>query len=106
MARKATRGRKEPKRRSRRPAPRTPRTRRTAAHASKAEVRTGKQAAAARRGTAPVAREPKARDKDAEQDRMVRTEEDEELDWLSEDEDPRSQIVEDDDPDPGREEEW
>jgi len=114
MTRKAAaRGQKGTARGQRKPAPRT-------------AIRTGKKTASARalepaaqaptteqrRSTrAPVLRaldqEPAKRDAKTEPVHAPHAEEDEDLDWLSEDEDPRSQIVEgDDDWNPSDEEEW
>jgi len=121
MTRKAaTRGRKE--------AGRSAKSTERAADktASRATSRTGKKTASARathstaraalaqRGT-PVrkagVRAPdhavKLDEGRTDQIRAVHAEDDEDLDWLNEDEDPRSQIVEDDDDwDPHQKEEW
>ncbi len=121
MTRKtAARGRKKPAASSKttgRPPART---------ASRAASRTGKKTASARashpaagatleRRTPPAAktgvrapkREVKPDETRVDQIRTVHAEEDEDLDWLNEDEDPRSQIVEgDDDWDPNHDEEW
>jgi hypothetical protein len=45
-------------------------------------------------------------ERDTREERPTSPEDAEDLDWLNEDEDPRSQIVEDDDAEPGREEDW
>ncbi len=83
----------------------------SAAHATS---RTGKKTASARASHAPAVVVPQGRparktaahapereqtldESRLDQIRGAHTEEDEELDWLKEDEDPRSQIVEDDD---------
>jgi hypothetical protein len=89
MTRKAARTRQKAKRRTRSTVRASTRTKR--ARTSKAQARTGQQAAAARRES---------------EVRPIPTEDNEDLDWLNEDEDPRSQIVEDEEQDPEREEEW
>lgn len=114
MTRKAaTRGRKEAGRSAKSTGRAADKT------ASSATSRTGKKTASARaalaqRGT--PARKAGVRAPDhavkldegrIDQIRAVHTEDDEDLDWLNEDEDPRSQIVEgDDDMESHQQEEW
>jgi hypothetical protein len=114
MARKtAARGPQGTPRGQRKPAPR-------------AAIRTGKETASARalkpagqapkteqrrptRAPAPRSVELELKKRDARTDtvHVPHAEEDEDLDWLSEDEDPRSQIVEgDDDWSPSDDEDW
>jgi len=71
-----------------------------------ARSKLGRQTAAARRET-PLPESARRLDEGAlDRTRPARVEEDEDLDWLGEDEDPRSQIVEDDDADSHSEEDW
>ncbi len=92
--------------------------------ASRATTRTGKKTASARVSHAPAAvarrgaparkagggapeHEVKIGESRIDQVRGANAEDDEDLDWLNEDEDPRSQIVEgDDDLEPNQQEEW
>lgn len=118
MTRKAARGRKKPAGASRtagRPSPKS---------ASRAASRTGKKTASARAshpatratlerrsglarkaGTRVAEREAKPDESRIDQIRTAHAEDDEDLDWLNEDEDPRSQIVEDE-WEPNHEEDW
>lgn len=121
MTRKATRGRKTAARArtstARGQARTTTRTGRktSSARASKTatrtpEARTPEARTPAKRGPAPAAARV-AQTVEAEAVReplpAAQHEDDEEMDWLGEDEDPRSQIVEDDDDwEPGSDDEW
>lgn len=106
MTRKATRGRKTAARArtstARGQARTTTRTGRktSSARASKPATRTPEARTPAKRGPAPAAARV-AQTVEAEAVReplpAAQHEDDEEMDWLGEDEDPRSQIVEDDD---------
>lgn len=110
MARKtAARGRQRTEGRTSRPASRATRTRRKTARASGTAPGTklGRQTAAARRDTHVLEHEHRVHDGETDQGTLAHAEDDEEMDWLGEDEDPRRQIVEDeDDADPRHEEEW
>lgn len=116
MTRKATRGRKTAARArtstARGQARTTTRTGRktSSARASKTATRTPEARTPAKRGPAPAAARV-AQTVEAEAVReplpAAQHEDDEEMDWLGEDEDPRSQIVEDDDDwEPGSDDEW
>jgi hypothetical protein len=116
MTRKATRGRKTAARArtstARGQARTTTRTGRktSSARASKTATRTPEARTPAKRGPAPAAARA-AQTVEAEAVReplpAAQHEDDEEMDWLGEDEDPRSQIVEDDDDwEPGSDDEW
>jgi hypothetical protein len=116
MTRKATRGRKTAARArtstARGQARTTTRTGRktSSARATKAATRTPEARTPAKRGPAPAAARA-AQTVEAEAVReplpAAQHEDDEEMDWLGEDEDPRSQIVEDDDDwEPGSDDEW
>lgn len=116
MTRKATRGRKTAARArtstARGQARTTTRTGRktSSARASKTATRTPEARTPAKRGPAPAAARV-AQTVEAEAVReplpAAQHEDDEEMDWLGEDEDPRSQIVEDDDEwEPGSDDEW
>jgi hypothetical protein len=113
MTRKvATRGRKKAEQ-SRRPAPRS--TSRTgkktasarAAHTAGPKPAERKSAGARKTALRGPSQSVKIEEHETDQVRPIRGEEDEDLDWLAEEEDPRSQIVEDDDElDGNHEEEW
>ncbi len=97
MARKAARGRQK-RRSSSSVARATTRTPKKTARLPRAAARTGRHASAARREAALL--EHKTHDSGLDQARLGRVahiEDDEDIDWLDDEEDPRSQIVEDDD---------